>query len=148
MRMNDGKGPFERKVLTCPVCSSPQLTIVDIREMCEPQRKGEVPYYNANVRQRIVCADCGAIVWGPERMDYRGLVPGMPDGMPYIGVKWCRCSRYHKYRGRQKEGRMIEILCSSCNTYLADTDKARLDWPLTAEMFDVKYPGWSLRPGP
>ena len=42
---------------------------------------------------------------------------------------------------------MIQVLCYSCHTYLANTDVARLDWPMSGEMFDVVYPGWSLRPG-
>ena len=43
---------------------------------------------------------------------------------------------------------MIQVLCYSCSTHLANTDVARLDWPLTGEMFTVIYPGWFLRPGP
>lgn len=41
----------------------------------------------------------------------------------------------------------IHVLCSSCNTHLADTDINRLDWPLMGEMFSVVFPGWYLRPG-
>ena len=42
---------------------------------------------------------------------------------------------------------MIHVLCSNCNTHLADTDVQRLDWPLTGEMFSVVFDGWYLRPG-
>lgn len=42
----------------------------------------------------------------------------------------------------------VPILCFSCHTHLMNTDVARLDWPLTGEMFDCIFPGWSLRPGP
>ena len=42
---------------------------------------------------------------------------------------------------------MIHILCYRCGSHIADTDVARLDWPLRGEMFDVKAPGWFLRPG-
>ena len=43
---------------------------------------------------------------------------------------------------------MIEVLCYACSTHIANTDVARLDWPLTGEMFDSVFPGWRLRPGP
>lgn len=42
---------------------------------------------------------------------------------------------------------MIRILCSKCNTHIADTDRERLDWPMTGEMFSVRYQGWFLRSG-
>lgn len=42
---------------------------------------------------------------------------------------------------------MIRVLCYSCHTYIANTDAARLDWPLFGEMFTVVYQGWFLRPG-
>jgi hypothetical protein len=43
---------------------------------------------------------------------------------------------------------MIQVLCYSCSTHIANTDVDRIDWPLTGEMFSPIYPGWYLRPGP
>ena len=54
---------FTRKPLLCPKCTGPDLYMVEVREFFHAQPATAMPLYNASVRQRIICAECGLQVY-------------------------------------------------------------------------------------
>ena len=54
---------FERKLLRCPKCQSTRVMIQELREMFVNPHPPAMPIYNANVQERIMCADCGVEIW-------------------------------------------------------------------------------------
>ena len=57
------RGPFVREVLPCPKCGCPKMILQELREMYKPQKPWHQPLYNSIVTPRVVCADCGLVVW-------------------------------------------------------------------------------------
>ena len=54
---------FTRKPLLCQKCQSDQLYMIEIREFFHAHPDTAMPLYNASMKQRIICAECGAQVW-------------------------------------------------------------------------------------
>lgn len=63
------EAPFERKQLVCPKCGSSALIIESIREMFEARKPADMPLYNANVKERVKCADCGNLIWPAKKAE-------------------------------------------------------------------------------